>query len=100
MHAGASSIAPKVSAFTGDLSDGSGVLDAIQGVDAVVHCASDPCRPESDVAGITNLIRALEKSDRDAHLVHISIVGVDALPWRYYRAKRDVERAIETSGGS
>lgn len=65
--------------------------DAIQSVDVVVRCASDPRRPESDVAGITNLIQALRKTGQDAHLVYISIVGVDALPWSCYRAKRDVE---------
>ena len=59
---------------------GSGLPDAIQSVDVVVHCASDPPSPESDVAGITNLIQALGKIGRDAHRVYISIVGVGARP--------------------
>jgi hypothetical protein len=75
-------------------------VEAIEGVDVVVHCASDPHHPESDVVGTTNLIEALKECAPATHLIYISIVGVDALPWSYYRAKRDVELAIETAAPS
>ena len=32
-------------AYAGDLSDGTGLREAIRGIDAVVHCASDPRNP-------------------------------------------------------
>ena len=86
-----------VDAFTGDLIDGTGLPEAIKGIDVVVHCASDPRHPESDVTSTHNLIRALRDSGQDVHLVYISIVGVDVLPWSYYRAKYEAERAIETA---
>lgn len=82
----------------GDLADGTGIPEAVAGVDVVVHCASDPRHPKSDISGATHLIRALLESGSQAHLVYISIVGVDALPWTYYRAKHRVEQAVETSG--
>jgi uncharacterized protein YbjT (DUF2867 family) len=86
-----------IQAFTGDLTDGTGLREAIEGIDVVVHCATDPRHPESDVTSTDNLIRALNDSGQDVHLVYISIVGVDALPWSYYRAKYEAERAIETA---
>jgi uncharacterized protein YbjT (DUF2867 family) len=33
------------------------------------------------------------------HLLYVSIVGIDKVPYRYYRAKLECERAIESSGG-
>jgi uncharacterized protein YbjT (DUF2867 family) len=86
-----------VDAFTGDLTDGTDLPEAIEGIDVVVHCASDPRHPESDVTSTHNLIGALRDSGQDVHLVYISIVGVDVLPWSYYRAKYEAERAIETA---
>jgi uncharacterized protein YbjT (DUF2867 family) len=32
------------------------------------------------------------------HLVYVSIVGIDAIPYRYYRRKLECERIIEQSG--
>jgi uncharacterized protein YbjT (DUF2867 family) len=42
-----------------------------------------------------NLIRACERAD--AHLVYVSIVGVDRHRFPYYRAKWAAERAVESS---
>ena len=86
-----------IQAFTGDLTDGTGLRDATNGVDAVVHCASDPRHPEADVTSTNNLIRAVKESGNDVHLVYVSIVGVDALPWSYYRAKHEAEQVIESA---
>jgi uncharacterized protein YbjT (DUF2867 family) len=86
-----------VLAHRGDLDTGTGLREALHAVDAVVHCASDPRRPDADVTGTLNLIEAITRAGRDVHLVYISIVGVDALPWSYYRAKHAAERAIESS---
>jgi nucleoside-diphosphate-sugar epimerase len=42
---------------TGELLSGQGLADAVTGVGAVVHCASDPRRPRVDVDGTRNLLR-------------------------------------------
>jgi uncharacterized protein YbjT (DUF2867 family) len=86
--------------YTGDLTDGTGLREAFRGVDTVVHCASDPRHPESEVLYTTNLVEAITASGQDVHLVYVSIVGVDALPLAYYRAKRQAEEAIESSSVS
>jgi uncharacterized protein YbjT (DUF2867 family) len=83
---------------TGDLVSGEGLADAVTGVGVVVHCASDPRRPRRvDVHGTANLLRAARAAGTP-HLVDISIVGVDRVPYRYYRAKLQAERMTQTSG--
>jgi uncharacterized protein YbjT (DUF2867 family) len=44
--------------ITGDLVSGDGLADAVAGVAAVVHCASDPRRPRVDVEGTRQLLEA------------------------------------------
>lgn len=65
------------------------------GVDAIVHCASSPAVGDEEAAG--RLVEAAEAAGV-AHLLYISIVGVDRVPIRYYRTKLAVERLIEGSG--
>lgn len=86
--------APPGSWATGDLRRGSGVEQAVAGVDVVVHCAS---AARGDVAATSHLLAAARRA-RVAHLVYISIVGVDRAPFFYYRAKLECERLVEGSG--
>src|SRR2546430_2853347 len=51
----------------------------------------------SDVAATRRLIETARRNE-DPHLVYISIVGVDEVPFFYYRAKLATERLIERSG--
>jgi uncharacterized protein YbjT (DUF2867 family) len=79
-----------------DLTTGAGVAAAVSGADVVVHAASDTRRfGRTDEAQTRHLIQALPPS---AHLVYVSIVGIDRIPYRYYRRKLACERMIETSG--
>ncbi|MFJ9040787.1 SDR family oxidoreductase, partial [Streptomyces sp. NPDC102406] len=74
---------------------GPGLRRAVEGVDVIVHCASTPRGGDERAA------RHLIEAARDAgvrHVVYISIVGVDRVPLRYYRAKYAVERLVEGSG--
>jgi NAD(P)-dependent dehydrogenase (short-subunit alcohol dehydrogenase family) len=81
----------------GDLVGGDHLAGAVSGVAAIVHCASDPRRPGVDVDGTRNLLRAAQAAGTP-HLVDISIVGIDRVPSRYYQAKLEAERLIQTSG--
>ncbi|MGW1257543.1 SDR family oxidoreductase [Streptomyces sp. NPDC002513] len=74
---------------------GSGLEAAVTGVDTVVHCASTP--RGGDERAAAHLIEAARRAGV-AHLVYISIVGVDAVPIGYYKAKHAVERQIQESG--
>ncbi|WP_330329382.1 NAD(P)H-binding protein [Streptomyces sp. NBC_00536] len=78
-----------------DLRDGGGLDAAMAGADVVVHCASSP-RGGDDVAA-RHLIDAARRAGT-AHLVYISIVGVDVVPFGYYTMKLKVERMLEASG--
>lgn len=79
-----------------DLREGGSALDAaVTGVDTIVHCATSP--RGGDEKASRNLIEAAERAGV-GHLVYISIVGVDRVPFGYYKSKLAVERLIEGSG--
>ncbi|MFI5799920.1 SDR family oxidoreductase [Streptomyces sp. NPDC051677] len=79
-----------------DLRKGGAGLDAaVAGVDTIVHCASTPRGGDEQAAA--HLIAAARKAGV-GHLVYISIVGVDRVPYGYYQAKLAVERQVEESG--
>lgn len=81
-----------------DLASGEGVREAVAGVDAVVHAASDPRRADVvDVAGTRRLVEAARAAGAP-HLVYVSIVGVDRIPLGYYRRKLAAERIVEGAG--
>ncbi|PPS84622.1 SDR family oxidoreductase [Streptomyces sp. MH60] len=75
--------------------DGSGLDTALAGVDTVVHCATT--QRGGDERSAANLIVAARRAGV-AHLVYISIVGVDRVPLGYYRTKLAVEKLVEESG--
>ncbi len=81
----------------GDLSAGTGVAEAVRDVDAILHLASDPAHPEHDVRSAEHLVRAAATA-RVAHLVYLSIVGVDRIPYRYYQAKHAAEGIVAGGG--
>ncbi|MDC0769699.1 SDR family oxidoreductase [Streptomyces sp. HD] len=79
-----------------DLRKGGPALDsAVAGADTIVHCASSPGGGDEEAAG--HLIAAARKAGV-RHLVYISIVGVDRVPFGYYKSKLAVERLVEESG--
>ena len=80
---------------TGDLVRGDHVEPAVDGVAAIVHCASST---KGDVEATRNLVRAAASRPRQPHLVFISIVGVDTLSWGYMRSKLEAERVVIGSG--
>lgn len=82
--------------YSVDLRRGGSSLDAaVAGVETVVHCATSPRGGDEQAA--RNLITAARRAGV-AHLVYISIVGVDRVPFGYYRSKLAVERFVEESG--
>ncbi|MFD3759890.1 SDR family oxidoreductase [Streptomyces sp. NPDC058622] len=79
-----------------DLRDGGGLDAAVEGAEVVVHCASAPRGGDERAAG--HLIAAARQAGTVRNLVYVSIVGVDAVPFGYYRTKLKVERLVEESG--
>lgn len=83
----------------GDLATGTGLDEAVRGVDVIVHCASNPFRKtrQTEVGGTESLIQAAARAGV-SHLVYVSIVGVERNPhYSYYRAKLAAERVVERS---
>jgi uncharacterized protein YbjT (DUF2867 family) len=83
----------------GDLATGFDLPAAVGGAEVVVHAASDPRGDpwQVDVAGTRRLVEAVDR-DRLRHLVYVSIVGVDRIPYGYYRAKFAAEQVLLASG--
>ncbi len=79
----------------GDLSTGAGVTEALEGVGTVLHLATSAST--RDVRQTQRLVDAA-KAAGVTHVVYISIVGVDTVPYSYYRAKFACEQIIEASG--
>src|SRR5438270_10745847 len=79
----------------GDLATGDGIELALAGMDAVIHAASDPGAASrtraTDVDGTRRLLAAASRA-RIAHLVYVSIVGIDGMAVRYYREKLAAEQ--------
>jgi uncharacterized protein YbjT (DUF2867 family) len=79
-----------------DLREGGAGLDtAVADVETIVHCATT--QRGGDERSAANLIAAARQAGV-GHLLYISIVGVDRVPFGYYRSKLAVERQIEQSG--
>ncbi|PZF82381.1 epimerase, partial [Micromonospora endophytica] len=85
----------KVEWVVTDLATGAGVAEAVAGTDAVLHLASSPRRQtrEVDVVGTRRLVEAAAAAGV-RHLVYVSIVGVDRVPYSYYRAKLAAEQVV------
>jgi uncharacterized protein YbjT (DUF2867 family) len=71
----------------------------VAGAEVIVHAATDPRGDpwQVDVAGTRRLVEAVDR-DRLRHLVYVSIVGIDRIPWGYYRAKFAAEQVLLASG--
>lgn len=80
----------------GDLLADEAIDAAVDGVDVIVNCATQPTR-DKDVTSMQNLAAAARRAGV-GHLVHVSIVGIDRIPLPYYRTKLRVEQVLETSG--
>jgi uncharacterized protein YbjT (DUF2867 family) len=80
-----------------DLVTGHGIDAAVAGVDTVIHAASDPRGDPhcTDVAG-TELLVAAGRRAGVRHVVYVSIVGIDRVPYPYYRQKLHAEDMIRS----
>lgn len=83
---------PGAGTHQGDLATGRGVAAAADGAEIVVHAASDTRRlGRRDVEQTTHLLDAAAGA---RHLLYISIVGIDAIPFAYYRRKLACEELV------
>lgn len=86
-----------VDAVQGDLKSGANLDKAVKGMDAIVHAATEArrsLRSRGDITGTRNLMNAARRANIK-HLVYISIVGIDGVPYPYYRTKVAVEKIVK-----
>jgi len=79
-----------------DLKTGAGVAEAVQGMDVVIHLAAKGTYTV-DVEGTRRLVEAA-RAAQVSHLVFMSIVVIDRVPWAGGKAKLAGEDLIEHSG--
>jgi uncharacterized protein YbjT (DUF2867 family) len=81
-----------------DVESGAGVREALVGANAVIHAASDPKRHAAvDVQGTRRLVEAARAVGL-GHFVYVSIVGIEQMPFAYYRSKLQAERIVAEGG--
>ncbi|MHC3470263.1 SDR family oxidoreductase [Streptomyces sp. 7R007] len=79
-----------------DLLSGQGVAEAVRGAGTIVHCATTS-NGKKDVAATERLVAEAKKAGT-RHLVYISIVGCDRVPFSYFKGKLECERLVGDSG--
>jgi uncharacterized protein YbjT (DUF2867 family) len=87
-----------VSHVFGDLTTGAGLTESVVGVDVIVHLASNSRNAGAvDVEGTQRLVD-VARTAGVKHLLYVSIVGIDRIPFAYYQRKLAAERLIAESG--
>ncbi len=82
-----------------DLRTGEGVERVLTDAEVVIHAASHPLRHRQvDFEGTRRIIEVLRRRGSPTHLVYVSIVGCDRVPYAYYRTKHACELTLEHSG--
>jgi uncharacterized protein YbjT (DUF2867 family) len=79
-----------------DLKTGEGIEAAVEGTEIIVYCAGS-ANAKSDKKMAMNLLQAASRAGVQ-HLVFISIVGIDRVPWAGGKSRLANEDLIEHSG--
>jgi uncharacterized protein YbjT (DUF2867 family) len=86
-----------VSYLRGDVHSGEGLATAVEGVDTVIHAATSPRLSRAvEVDGTAHVVAAAATSG--AHVIYVSIVGVDSMSYAYYQAKYEAEKVVASGG--
>src|SRR5258708_2350585 len=76
---------------------GEGLSEALQGVDVVVHAATDTRLGKTDVEMTRNLVEKA-KAAGVGYFLYISIIGVDKTSFSYHKVKVACETMVRDSG--
>jgi uncharacterized protein YbjT (DUF2867 family) len=79
---------------SGDLARDEEIEAAVESISTVVHCASSQ---KGDTDATLNLVPASSRVGVE-HLLFVSVVGVDRVPYGYLRSKLAAERVVTDSG--
>lgn len=77
-----------------DLATGDGLDAALDGIEVIIHAATDSRDGwRVDVEGTDRLTDAAQRANVK-HLVYVSIVGIDRIPFAYYQIKTYAEQLV------
>ena len=89
---------PEIEWAQADLGAGTGISEAVAGVDTIVHAATNFFSSgKVDVAGTKRLLDAARAADV-SHVLYVSIVGIERNPFAYYQIKLKAEALVQQSG--
>ena len=91
-----SAVPSDVQVSVSNLADRSSLNEATQGIDSIIHCASNPAKATEDIDGTRALLECAA-SNGVRYFVYISIVGVDRADAPYYKTKHTVEQIVRGS---
>ncbi len=86
---------PQAGTHVGDLKTGDGVAEAARGAELIIHAASDTPFGRADLEQTAHLLDAAMDA---RHLLYVSIVGIDQIPFPYYKRKLACEQLITSRG--
>lgn len=80
-----------------DLATGEGITDTVADMQVIVHAASSPFK-NSQAVDVDGTRRLLNAATQVEHFIFVSIVGIDRIPFPYYKKKLAAEAHVESSG--
>jgi uncharacterized protein YbjT (DUF2867 family) len=76
-----------------DFMTGEGLDEAVKDVDVIIHTATSPMKNTKEI-DVTGLEILLSKVQHIKHFIYPSIVGIDEIPFSYYRYKYEAEKLL------
>ncbi|MCP3764593.1 SDR family oxidoreductase [Domibacillus sp. A3M-37] len=79
-----------------DLLSCEGIEEAVKDVDVIIHAATSPIKNSKNVE-VSGFEEFLRKIPHIKHFIYPSIVGIDEIPFNYYKLKYEAEGLLENS---
>ena len=79
-----------------DLSSGEGLEKAVKDVDVVIHAATSPIKNSKNIE-VVGFEKLLSKLHHIKLFIYPSIVGIEGIPFKYYRLKYQAEEILKNS---
>jgi uncharacterized protein YbjT (DUF2867 family) len=84
-----------------DLGTGEGLAEAVAGVEQIIHAATlpQPFRKAAQAVDVTGTEQLLHLAETEGvrHFLYISIVGIERIPFFYYKHKLAAEKLVQRS---
>ncbi|RFU63112.1 SDR family oxidoreductase [Peribacillus glennii] len=79
-----------------DILTGEGLEEAAKDIDVIIHAATSPMKNSKSI-DVTGLEKFLSQLQHIKHFIYPSIVGIENIPFKYYRHKYEAEGVLKNS---